>query len=148
MPTKATTFYKATVQYCLGEERRKGEGFRYNRPFFFTVHGDFPHDVSFSQIHNKHTNLKKSWPRPCTFQLEKTAVKTDPNIRTHRNLLALILNELAVGDFLIFFVRFRWLRSCSYVLSFPRNFLESFGVFECGSISQTSRMAAQCLHWK
>lgn len=99
MPTKATTLYKATVHYCLGEDRRKGEGFRYNRPFFFTVYGDFPDDVSFSQIHNKHTNLKRSWPRHCTFQLGKTAVKIDPNIRKYRNLLALILNELAVADF-------------------------------------------------
>ena len=46
MPTKATTFYKATVQYCLDEGRRKGEGFGNNRPLFFTVHGDFPDDVS------------------------------------------------------------------------------------------------------
>jgi hypothetical protein len=71
MLTKATTFYKATVHYCLGEERRKGEGFRYNRRFFFTVYRDSPDDVSLSQLHNNHTNLKRSWPCPAHFSWKK-----------------------------------------------------------------------------
>lgn len=147
MPTKATTFYKATVHYCLGEDRRKGEGFRCNRPFFFTVYRDSPDDVSLSQIHNKHTNLKRSWPCPAHFSWKKRPSRLTLISERKETYLHWFRTSWRWQIFW-YSSRFRWLRPCGYVLSFPRNFLESFGAFECGSISQTSRRAAQCLHWK
>jgi len=60
---------------------------------------------------------------------------TGPKIRTRRNLLALVLKGIPVLGFLILFVKIGWLRPWSYVLSFPKNLLESLMSFECGSIS-------------